>query len=86
MARRDKLLERLLRRPLDFTWDELVRLLRRLGFEPAKRGKSSGSRQRFQHGASGLAISLHRPHPQKELKRYQIDQIIDFLERENFLG
>ena len=85
MTKRDKLLEKLLRRPRDFTWDELVRLLRRLGFELARRGKSSGSRQRFQHAESGLTISLHRPHPRKELKRYQIDQIIEFLERENFL-
>ncbi len=85
MAKRDKLLEKLLQRPRNFTWDELVRLLRRLGFELVKRGKTSGSRQRFVHSASGLTISLHKPHPQKELKRYQIDQIIELLEREDLV-
>jgi predicted RNA binding protein YcfA (HicA-like mRNA interferase family) len=85
MAKREKLLEKLLQRTRDVTWDELIRLLRRLGFEPVKRGKTSGSRQRFVHAASGLTISLHRPHPQKELKRYQIDQIIELLEREGFV-
>lgn len=86
MAKRDKLLEKLQRRPCDFTWDELIRLLRRLGFELVKGGKTSGSRRRFAHAASGLAISLHQPHPGKELKRYQIDQFLEFLEREGFLS
>ncbi|MFH1575124.1 MAG: type II toxin-antitoxin system HicA family toxin [Acidobacteriota bacterium] len=86
MAKLDKLLERLLHRSRDFTWDELVRLLRRLGFEQAKSGKTSGSRQRFVHPVSGLTISLHRPHPRKELRRYQIDQVVEFLEREGFIA
>ena len=85
MAKREKLLEKLRQRPRGFTWDELVRLLRQLGFEPVKRGRTSGSRQRFVQAASGLTISLHQPHPQKELKRYQIDQVIEFLEREGFV-
>ena len=85
MAKRDKLLEKLQRRPRDFTWDELRRLLRRLGFEQVKGGKTSGSRRRFVHRASGLAISLHQPHPEKELKRYQIDQLLEFLHREGFI-
>jgi predicted RNA binding protein YcfA (HicA-like mRNA interferase family) len=85
MARRNKLLERLRQRPRDFTWDELVRLLRRLGFERAKGGKTSGSRQRFVQEASGLTVSLHKPHPGKELKRYQIDQLLEFLTREGMI-
>ena len=85
MTRRNKLLDRLQQRPRDFTWNELVGLLRRLGFEPVKGGKTSGSRQRFVQEASGLTINLHKPHPGKELKRYQIDQLLDFLGREGMI-
>jgi len=85
VARRDKLIERLQQRPRDFTWDELVRLLSSLGFEPVKGGKTGGSRQRFIHSSSGVVISLHRPHPHKELKRYQLDQILETLQAEGFL-
>jgi len=85
MPRRNKLLDRLRQRPRDFTWDELVRLLRQLGFEPVKGGKTSGSRHRFVQKASGLTISLHKPHPGKELKRYQIDQLLDFFSQEGMI-
>lgn len=84
MERSDKLLERLLRRPRDFTWDELTTLLRRLGFQQVRTGRTGGSRRRFVH-ADGAIISLHQPHPGRILKRYQIDQIIETLEREGML-
>ncbi len=85
MVSASKLLLRLQQRPRDFTWDELVRLLRGLGFAPARRGKTSGSRQRSVHGSSGLAISLHQPHPGKELRRYQVEQLLEFFQREGFI-
>ena len=47
MARQDKLLARFRRRPADFTWDELVRLLRGFGYEVESKGRTSGSRVRF---------------------------------------
>ena len=85
MAKRNKLLNRLRQRPRDFTWDELVRLLGRLGFEAVKSGKTSGSRHRFVHSTSGLTISLHKPHPGNELKRYQLDQLLEFLTQEGMI-
>jgi predicted RNA binding protein YcfA (HicA-like mRNA interferase family) len=84
MDRPDKLLERLLRRPRDFTWDELTTLLRRLGFQQVRTGRTGGSRRRFVH-PDGAIISLHQPHPGRILKRYQIDQILETLEREGML-
>jgi hypothetical protein len=86
MTKKDKLTARLLQRPRDFTWDELVRLLGSLGFESVKGGKAGGSRQRFIHRASGAVISLHRPHPHKELKTYQLDQVIEVLQEEGLLS
>jgi predicted RNA binding protein YcfA (HicA-like mRNA interferase family) len=84
MERKDKLLERLRRRPRDFTWNELTTLLRRLGFRQVRTGKTGGSRRRFIH-PDGCLISLHEPHPERILKRYQIDQILETLEREGML-
>jgi predicted RNA binding protein YcfA (HicA-like mRNA interferase family) len=84
MERKDRLLERLQRRPRDFTWNELVTLLRRLGFRQVRTGRTGGSRRRFVH-PNGVIISLHEPHPGRILKRYQIDQIIETLEREGML-
>ena len=86
MTRKDKLTARLLQHPRDFTWDELVRLLSSLGFESVKGGKTSGSRQRFIHQVSGVVISLHRPHPHKEFKNYQLAQVIETLQEEGLLS
>jgi predicted RNA binding protein YcfA (HicA-like mRNA interferase family) len=84
MDKQDKLLVRLQRRPRDFTWDELRTVLRRLGFQQVRTGRTGGSRRRFVH-PSGVIISLHQPHPGRILKRYQIDQILDTLAREGML-
>jgi hypothetical protein len=78
MSKNEKLVKRLKSRPVDFTWDELTRLLSGLGYQLAKKGKTGGSRRRFIHDTNPL-ICLHEPHPQKVLKRYQIDQIIEML-------
>ncbi len=84
MDRHDRLLERFRRRPRDFTWEELTTLLRRLGFRQVRPGRTAGSRRRFIH-PDGCVISLHEPHPARILKRYQIDQIIETLEREGLI-
>lgn len=84
MSQRDKLLQRFLRHPVDFTWDELVRLLKSFGYSEASGGKTGGSRRRFTHSNS-TCIHLHKPHPGNMLKRYQIDQIIDFLKQERLI-
>jgi predicted RNA binding protein YcfA (HicA-like mRNA interferase family) len=84
MDRHDKLLERFRRRPRDFTWEEPTTLLRRLGFRQVRPGRTAGSRRRFIH-PDGRVISLHEPHPARILKRYQLDQIIETLEREGLL-
>ncbi len=84
MSQKDKLIKRLLLRPKDFTWDELLKLLNSLGYTLIKGGKTGGSRRRFEHLDYGY-ITLHEPHPTKVLKRYQIDQLIDHLKEEKLL-
>lgn len=75
MSKQDKLLDKLLRKPepRDFTWNELVKLLNGFGFEQVK-GK--GSRRKFFHSDSKTLISIHEPHPQNELKPYQVREVV----------
>jgi hypothetical protein len=84
MTRREKLIKRFLSIPKDFTWEELVTLLSGFGFEEVNTGKTGGSRRRFLNDG-GVIITLHEPHPQNILKRYQIEQIIKILQGEELL-
>jgi len=79
MGRSIKLLERLLARPKNFTYDELKKLLLSSGCFEANKGKTSGSRVAFVHKETGTILRLHKPHPNNELKVYQIKLVIEFL-------
>jgi hypothetical protein len=84
MARQEKLLARFRRHPADFTWDELMRLLRSFGYEAKSKGRTSGSRVRFAR-TGHPPINLHRPHPDAILRRYQLRQVEEFLIAEGLL-
>ena len=71
--------ERLCKRPKDFTWDELEKLLAAYGFQQLKGGKTGGSRRKFYNEASQEVLDLHKPHPGNILKPYQLDVIIEKL-------
>ena len=75
MAKIQKLIERLISRPTDFTWEELIKILAHFGYKEMKKGKTGGSRRKFKDDANGLII-LHEPHPRNILKSYQIDLVI----------
>ena len=79
MSTNEKILKRLLSKPKDFTYNELKKLLIHLGYEESQSGKTSGSRVAFVHLKDQHIIRLHKPHPQNELKQYQIEQIIEEL-------
>ncbi|RPI76599.1 MAG: type II toxin-antitoxin system HicA family toxin [Desulfobacteraceae bacterium] len=75
MSKEKKLLRRFLSRPKDFTYNELRKLLFSLGYEEARKGKTSGSRVAFVNKQTNHIVRLHKPHPGNELKMYQIDLI-----------
>lgn len=56
--------------PVDFTYDELVKLLQFFGYFEDKSGKTSGSAVRFVREESFAPIRFHKPHPQKIIKKY----------------
>ena len=79
-----KLIQKLKSKPKDFTFDEAETLLRYLDFVRFDKGKTSGSRVIFvseEHGS----IMLHKPHPQKEMKAYQVKQLLETLEQEGLI-
>ncbi len=75
MSRHEKLLERLLSRPNDFTFTELLTLLKHFGYTQCAPGTTGGSRVMFTDEHNNV-IRLHKPHPRNILKRYQIDDIV----------
>jgi hypothetical protein len=84
MTKHNKLIERLLSKPKDFTWGELTKTLGGLGYEQISGGKTGGSRVRFL-SEFYPPIILHRPHPKPILKRYQLEAIIELLKEEKLI-
>jgi hypothetical protein len=81
MSSHEKLLERFLRLPKDFTWDELKKMLNKYGYIQNYKGKTSGSRVSFEKEDSDIALNLHKPHPGNILKPYQLKDTLEFLKR-----
>lgn len=71
-------------KPKDFTFDDAETLLNYLDYIRSNKGKTSGSRIIFTNDEHG-SILLHKPHPQKELKAYQIKQLLEILEQEGLI-
>lgn len=72
MTANEKLIERFRKKPKDFSYDELKRLLSFYGYSE-KQG--AGSRVVFINEKTNHKIKLHKPHPGNILKRYQLDII-----------
>jgi hypothetical protein len=83
MGKKEKLIKRLKSIPKDFTFDEMKNLLELLEFEMSNKGRTSGSRVIFKKG--NVPITLHKPHPSKELLEYQIKAVLEILEKESLL-
>ena len=82
--KRKKLIKQLKSRPKTFTFHDAEVLLDYLEFTKCNKGKTSGSRVMFTSEVHG-SILLHKPHPQKELKAYQVRQLCDLLEQEGLI-
>jgi len=78
MAQIQKLIDRLLITPKDFSWSELVKVLNHFGYIETKKGKTGGSRRKFADSEKNI-ISLHKPHPSEILKEYQLKDVIQHL-------
>jgi len=86
MSKSAKLLERLLRKPADFTFKELEVLLSGFGFALSSSGKTSGSAVRFINHETRQIMRFHKPHPSPELKNYAINYVISELKKGGYLN
>lgn len=78
MSKKEKLIGRFLTMPSDFHYDEMVKLLGHFEFIEVKKGKTSGSRVKFEND-EGIPIMLHKPHPSGIMKLYQMKQVKEIL-------
>ena len=85
MGQKEKLLNKLMSNPKDFTFEEAETLLRYLGYQKSNKGKTSGSRVVFANKEHNSKILLHKPHPRKELLAYQVKLLAAQLEQEGLL-
>jgi len=85
MSKRNKLLMQLLRRPKDFTFKELEKLMTNFGFVLSSAGGTSGSVVRFINHDNGHIIRLHKPHPQPVLKPHLVAMVINELMKGGYL-
>jgi len=84
LSKKEKLINRFLTVPKDFTFDELITLLGSFGYVIGSAGKTGGSRVSFAN-EEGDYIRLHRPHPTSILKEYQINDVIAVLEERGLI-
>jgi hypothetical protein len=67
VSKTDKLIARFKAAKDRFDWSDLVTLLKALDFEQLE---GSGSRIKFVKDS--IVITMHKPHPQKEVKAYMV--------------
>lgn len=79
MSKREKLIDRFISMPKDFTFDEMIRLFAIFGFEVDNKGGTSGSRLALSNATQGLSYNMHRPHPDSNIKMYVMRQVAEFL-------
>jgi hypothetical protein len=79
MSKHQKLREKLLKLPRNFTYKEIVTLLRGYGYKEEERRRSAGSAVIFYNKPLNDKIMFHKPHPGNELKRYILEMIIEKL-------
>ena len=76
MSRNQKLKARLFSNPKDFTWDELISVLRHEGYEQLPPGGTSA--RKFADARSHI-INIHKPHPGNIVKAYVIKLVCEAL-------
>lgn len=79
MSKYEKAKERILQKPKDYTYSEAKYLLGKMGFEEYNKGKTSGSRVRFFRKTDQRAVLLHKPHPEDQMDRGAVSDLVDYL-------
>jgi hypothetical protein len=76
VSKKQKLLDKLRSKPVDFTWGEAESLMKACNF---RLHKNNGSARMFLHEGTRTKVRLHEPHPEKVLKPYMVDVLLEGL-------
>ena len=84
MSKHQKSMDRLLRKPppSDFKWSELQALLTHIGYEQLN---NNGSRRKFFHRDKTAIFSCHEPHPQPNVDKACIVDVVQHLKDYGFI-
>lgn len=77
MSKKEKLRLRFLSRPSDLTWDEFVQVMMLYGFE--EQPNSGSSHRMFMNTDKKKISGMVKPHGNKLVKKYLIDEAIEQL-------
>ncbi|MFS2725432.1 type II toxin-antitoxin system HicA family toxin [Bacteroides thetaiotaomicron] len=77
MGTKEKLIERFLTLPKNFTYDEVKRLFGLFGYSEGKKGNTSSADNKSSY-------IMHKPHPSNIIKGYVMKQLLAYI-RENKL-
>lgn len=75
MGTKEKLIERFVSLPKDFTYDEVKRLFGLFGYREGSKGSTSGSRVEFVSPDGNNSYIMHKPHPSNIIKGYVMKQL-----------
>ena len=78
MGKKEKLRNRFISFPKEFTFNELEQLLTGFGYKKVNKGHTSGSRVIFKK-SDKRPIMLHKPHPVNIVKQYALRQVYEEL-------
>ena len=81
----EKLVERLLQKPKDFTNEEVEKLLTHFGYEKDNKGMTSGSRIAYSNPKTGALFLLHRSHSPNTLRPYIVNKLIQHLKEQGLI-
>lgn len=81
---KEKLIERFLAQPKDFTYEEVIRLFGIFGYSEYNKGSTSGSRVEFISENGQDSYIMHKPHPSNIIKGYVMRQLLAYI-RDNRL-
>lgn len=84
MSKKSKALEKICSQPTpaNIKWKELVSVLVALGYEEHS---GTGSRKKFFHPVKNALISCHKPHPNPEVDKGCLADIVSHLKDHGFI-
>lgn len=85
MGKQEKLIERFIKLPKDFTFEETLKLMNGFGYVVHNKGATSGSRIRFKNEENGAFLDIHKPHPGSIMKEWMMKEIYKHLKNNALL-